>query len=1233
MKYINILLIILIIGIISYIIFNKKKEYFESIINQSQLVDDTFKILDIKTELHNLKCNNNDCDIKIIDVNYSVINNNKSIYYITNNNDIFILQTTGGLSKSRINILQDIDITAISYTNDYNYGFIATKSKISGNTSIYYTINKSNNWNKLNFDENDDTTNELIDKYSEYCEIDKENIDKLNSNKYTIDNIVIETTLSNGKEIPNKIIFTTFGKDNILRLDNKIYRSETTIQYILLSNEDLNHDFDVNIENEIVFKSNLLKYYLFENSNENFIKHRKINKIINDKNNENYIVFIKNYTELQLENYEVVAFNKIGNEFYYDLTQINNTYIIDLKYYTNLLNNKSFLIGILKDKKNVIIIDLNDTNTIRNNTLLNTYSLQPKKVIVEKNLIKSYKINIKHSINEIYKYDSDETIKLFDLDYNYILINEEDKATYYDLYVVSMDNVINIITFDNNLNMYDKEIKKLDYPKEHIKYIDYIGIHKKQNSSHENSIIISNYKSIFIFRENKWNKIDNFNSEYSKLNKNIFISNIDDSNKLIFNGDNISDRKIYKINFDEDKYVDLLIVGGGGGGGYGGGGGGAGDAKYFNNVKFTKGTYDITVGSGGISGIIESDSNGKQGFNSSIEKNDDIKFDRIIVAGGGGGGGFNTAHTNTPIFGIIGDEKFSSGGGGGAGKKNAIGGIGNGVSGNGGSSLFLNNKLYGGGGGGSGFNLERYDIYDNIEQIYEGLTPTNINIGYGGVGSKIENIYVYENNYIVSIGGNGGYYGELNDENEEDFTNKYQNSINKNINIVGKGGDGNILITNNTDLSKKFKNISYRGNPGIVILVTSKNENDDIETDSFQENTGDDIVSYYSITDRDLNEEYKKELSLTKLKFKNRIKKNKLEKEIIIAERVELKKNIYELEIREKDIMTTKQNNNKLKFNDPISDSYLPYHNNIPEFNRDNFGIDNEIEYKIIITYKELLYRQPTSREINEYKIKIKNYNITISDIRKMIINSDEYKTVISMQNNDTNRLLVYNSQMNDLHNTIADNYYKELNEEIPNYLLKPVTSVYKFKLGYNEYMLRALYINSKFNDFKDDIRMNKDINEKNIEMIYDKYFTTKDLKDKANDILRYDKYHKVENNEKFDENNKYDVIKRTDEDYDDLKVDIDISLDSLNFNTDSLDEAFNNTTHTDESELEKKLSTYIQDRDEFNEKNGHIIEKFSNPDKDFTFKEIFYKPLKDIGKKLSLKTNYNIDTTNIFNN
>ena len=126
-------------------------------------------------------------------------------------------------------------------------------------------------------------------------------------------------------------------------------------------------------------------------------------------------------------------------------------------------------------------------------------------------------------------------------------------------------------------------------------------------------------------------------------------------------------------------------------------------------------------------------------------------------------------------------------------------------------------------------------MYDNIEEIYEGLTPTTTDIGYGGIGSKIEKIYMNMIiNFIAVLEGMAGYYGELNDENEEDFTNKYINYINKNIDIAGKRLDGSIVITNTTDLSKKFINISSRVIRGIVILITSKNENNDNNENDFR---------------------------------------------------------------------------------------------------------------------------------------------------------------------------------------------------------------------------------------------------------------------------------------------------------------------------------------------------------------------------------------------------------------
>ena len=61
--------------------------------------------------------------------------------------------------------------------------------------------------------------------------------------------------------------------------------------------------------------------------------------------------------------------------------------------------------------------------------------------------------------NEIYNYNSVETIKLFDLDYNYILINEKDRATYYDLYIITNDKQEQILSI--NIDKLNKQNKLL----------------------------------------------------------------------------------------------------------------------------------------------------------------------------------------------------------------------------------------------------------------------------------------------------------------------------------------------------------------------------------------------------------------------------------------------------------------------------------------------------------------------------------------------------------------------------------------------------------------------------------------------------------------------------------------------------------------------------------------------------------------------------------------------------
>ena len=104
----------------------------------------------------------------------------------------------------------------------------------------------------------------------------------------------------------------------------------------------------------------------------------------------------------------------------------------------------------------------------------------------------------------------------------------------------------------------------------------------------------------------------------------------------------------YTITFNENTQCDILIVGGGGAGAGGqGGGGGAGGLVYLQNQLFT-GTYNISVGKGGIGAPVAT----ADGFNSI--------FGIYTAIGGGGGGHYKDGDTSKRA-----GRTGGSGGGGG----------------------------------------------------------------------------------------------------------------------------------------------------------------------------------------------------------------------------------------------------------------------------------------------------------------------------------------------------------------------------------------------------------------------------------------------------------------------------------------------------------------------------------------------------------------------------------------
>ena len=247
---------------------------------------------------------------------------------------------------------------------------------------------------------------------------------------------------------------------------------------------------------------------------------------------------------------------------------------------------------------------------------------------------------------------------------------------------------------------------------------------------------------------------------------------------------------ILNITYNKTTTPSVLIVGGGGGGGYGvvsfegAGGGGAGGVGY-GNLTFSAGvSYQITVGSGGTGGLV--DSSGTTGTNSSNGINSSISGGSINETAYGGGfggsnirglgqgggtggcGGGGSAGWNNLGYGIgikgtgtlqylgnngaPGITSNDGGGGGGATTSGSSGTVtfpGGYIGATGGKGYtWINGSTYGGGGGGGGAGTSYYNF-----NTVGGAGGTGGGGNGGGTGSQVTS------GTINTGGGGGGAYG------------------------------------------------------------------------------------------------------------------------------------------------------------------------------------------------------------------------------------------------------------------------------------------------------------------------------------------------------------------------------------------------------------------------------------------------------------------------------------------
>jgi hypothetical protein len=203
-------------------------------------------------------------------------------------------------------------------------------------------------------------------------------------------------------------------------------------------------------------------------------------------------------------------------------------------------------------------------------------------------------------------------------------------------------------------------------------------------------------------------------------------------------------------NFDYAEINFLLVAGGGGGGAFDGGGGGGGGQVKFSSYKFPAGSYDIVIGSGGLTGL-----NGK-----------DTSIPKIGIKTNGGGGG-GSAFTN--------NAKTGGNGGGAGGRSNSLGAIGLGGN-NGGASI---GNVGGGGGGGAG---ERGQSVPTVEN------GISLNAGRGGDGA----IITYDGGLTYNAYGGGGAGDPFTNQIVQPSVGGGGGTNNKNgVANTGGGGAGN----------------------------------------------------------------------------------------------------------------------------------------------------------------------------------------------------------------------------------------------------------------------------------------------------------------------------------------------------------------------------------------------------------------------------------------------------------
>ena len=185
---------------------------------------------------------------------------------------------------------------------------------------------------------------------------------------------------------------------------------------------------------------------------------------------------------------------------------------------------------------------------------------------------------------------------------------------------------------------------------------------------------------------------------------------------------------------------------------------------------------------------------------------------------------------------------------------------------------------------------------------------------------------------------------------------------------------------------------------------------------------------------------------------------------------------------------------NKLSIEDPISEVYLPHSVDVG-----STDIDSVYNYRIVNIYKEILNRQPNSRELIVHRRKFITGEQDEDFLRVILYNNVEYMNIMDLQSNAIEYRLEHSIMKKKLYDMITALFEQHRKGGMGlKASMLPILRDVMIHLRFDLYLFVSVLKDKKYDDFEKDIMETIVINKYNIREIFYRHYDLKNLKEVA---------------------------------------------------------------------------------------------------------------------------------------